>query len=312
MQVIQDIQDIDASIQSEINQLLGKINKNNIPYNKKILVLSGGGTKGLVYYGAFKALDELGILENIHTFAVASAGAYIVSLYLMGYTVNEMEDFMYLFDFKKLSSVNSFEDISPNKLFINMGLDDGENIHKIINKLLKGKKLKENITLLELYQITKKKIIASTVCLNNGQTEYISYENYPNLRFSDLLRMTSAVPVFYAPVIINDKYYIDGGMSDNYPISIFDDNIEEVIGLYTITKTENTKINNFKDYLYIIFKSFCDSLVSKSIRGYEKYTILIDSKIENWLQFEITNKKKEDLFNIGYKNVINFFKSKKI
>jgi predicted acylesterase/phospholipase RssA len=308
---MQTIQDIDMSIQNELNEILEKNNKKNIPYNKKILVLSGGGTKGLVYYGSFKALDELGILENIHTFAVASAGAYIASLYLIGFTVKEMEDFLYLFDFTKLSTVNSFEDISPDKLFTNKGLDDGESIHKIFNKLLKGKGLRENLTLLELYKLNKKKLIASTVCLNTGKTEYISYENYPNLRLSDLLRMTSAVPIFYAPVIMNDKYYIDGGTTDNFPISIFNNNIEEVIGLYSISKTEYSKINNFKEYLYIVFQVFCDSLISKSIRGFEKYTIIIDSKQQNFLQFELSKEKKQELFNIGYNSVIQHFKNEK-
>lgn len=310
---MQVVQDIDTSIQNELNEILEKNIKNNIKnniqYNKKILVLSGGGTKGLVYYGAFKALDELGILENIHTFATTSAGAFIAALYLFGYTVKEMEDFLYLFDFKKLSSVNSIGDISPDKLFLNLGLDDGESIHKIINKLLKGKGIKENLTLLEFYQLNKKKYIANTVCLNTGKVEYISYENYPNIRVSELLRMTSAVPFFYAPVIINDKYYIDGGTSDNYPISLFDNNLDEVIGLYAITKNEYSKINNFKDYLYIVFQVFCDSLITKSIRGYEKYTILIDSKIENFLQFEMKNEQKERLFNIGYNTVIQKLKN---
>ena len=309
---MQTVQDIDTSIQIELNEILKKDNKKNTPYNKKILVLSGGGTKGVVYFGAYKALEELGILENIHTFAVASVGGLIASLYLIGYTIKEMEDFMYLFDFKKLTSINSFEDISPEKLFTNMGLDDGENIHKIFNKLLKGKGKKENLTLLELYQLNKKKLIASTVCLNNGQTEYISYENYPNLRLSELLRMTSAIPIFYTPVIIDNKYYIDGGTTDNFPISIFDNNLEEVIGLYAISKSENSKINDFKEYLYIIFKTFCESLITKSIKGYEKYTILIDSKQENWLQFELTNEKKKEMFNIGYNHVMQYFKNEKI
>jgi len=309
---MQTVEDIDTSIQIELNEILEKNIKKNTPYNKKILVLSGGGAKGIVYFGAYKALDELGILEHIHTFAVASVGGLIASLYLIGYSIKEMEDFMYLFDFKKLSSINSFEDISPDKLFTDMGLDDGENIHKIFNKLLKGKGKKENLTLLELYQLNKKKLIASTVCLNTGETEYISYENYPNLRLSDLLRMTTAIPIFYTPVIIDNKYYIDGGTTDNFPISIFDENLEEVIGLYAISKSEYSKINNFKDYLYIIFKTFCESLITKSIKGYEKYTILIDSKQENWLQFEIANDKKQELFNIGYNKIMNFFKNEKI
>jgi NTE family protein len=297
--------DIDKNIQSELNTILKK-NKEEIPYNKKILVLSGGGTKGLSYIGVFKALDELKILENIHTFSTSSVGALMCSLYLFGYTVKEMEDFIYLFDLKKLTCLDSFNDISPNNLFLNMGLDDGENIHKIINKLLKAKGLKENITLLELYQINKKKFITTTVCLNTRSTEYISYESYPNLRVSDAIRMTSSVPLYYTPVIYNEKYYVDGGCIDNYPICEFKDNIEEVIGIYLDSDYEYCNIKNFKEYFISILQTISDGYVYNAIRGFDKYTIIIKTKI-SFLQFELSKEEKLSLINLGYEKTIEYF-----
>ncbi len=304
------MQDIDTNIQTELNNILKKNNIKKIPYNKKILVLSGGGIRGLTYYGAFKALDELGILENIHTFAVASAGILVAGMYLIGYSTKEMEDFLYLFDFKKLSRFESINDISPQSFITEFGLDDGENLTKILQKLLKAKGVKENITLLELYQLNKKKLIASVACLNSGEGEYISYENYPNLKFTDLVRMTTCVPLFYIPVKLNDKIYVDGGTVDNYPINLFRDKIDEVIGIYAYTKHEYSNINNLKDYVISIFQTFWDGIVNNSIKGYEKNSIMIYTKQDNFLEFDITIEKKQEMFKTGYIQVINFFKKK--
>jgi predicted acylesterase/phospholipase RssA len=300
------MQDIDNNIEEEINKILKK-NNTNTPYNKKILVLSGGGSRGLVYTGVFKALDELGILENIHTFSTASVGSLICSMYLIGYTVKEIEDFVEIFDFKKFTSIDSLKDISPNDLFINYGFDNGENIHKIYNKLLKAKGLKENISLLELYEHSKKKIIFSTTCLNTKQTEYVSYETHPDLRLTDGIRMTTAVPLYFTPVLYNNNYYADGGCTDNYPISIFKDNLEEVIGVYVYVESKESKIENFKDYLYSVFRAVSDSIVYNSYRNYEKNTILIHTNQLNFMNFELTKEDKLLCLKIGYEKIKEYF-----
>jgi predicted acylesterase/phospholipase RssA len=302
------MQDIDANIQNELNNILKKNNTKKIPYNKKILVLSGGGIRGMTYYGALKALDELGILENIHTFAVASVGILIAGMYLIGYSTKEMEEFLYLFDFKKLSRFESINDISPQSFITEFGVDDGENLIKIMHKLLKAKGVKENITLLELYQLNKKKLIATAACLNSGEGEYISYENYPNLKFTDIIRMTTCVPFFYTPVKLNDKFYVDGGTVDNYPINLFRENIDEVIGIYAYTKHEYSDIKNLKDFLLSVFQTFWDGTVTTSIKGFEKNSIIIYTKQDNFLDFDINMEKKQEIFKLGYNQVINFFK----
>ena len=306
------MQDIVLDIENEIKNLIGikennesKDSKKNI--NKKILILSGGGTRGLVYYGVFKALDELKILENITTFATTSIGSLVSIMYLIGYTVSEMEKFMYLFDTKRFSSFESIEKISIIEILQNYGFDNGENIHIVINKLLKGKGLKENITLLELYQHNKKKFIATTVCINTKSTEYLSYETYPNMRVSDAIRMSTCVPIYFMPVIMNNKYYIDGGCMDNYPIHLFKNRIDEVIGVYVDNIYEANDINNFQSYLMNTYQTYNKGYVHNILRNWEKYTILINVKQDNILEFDVSKKKKKMFFKIGYDAVYKYF-----
>ena len=56
------------------------------------LVLSGGSAKGVAHIGVIKALEEKGI--PIDYIAGTSMGAIIASLYAMGYSPDDMHDFV--------------------------------------------------------------------------------------------------------------------------------------------------------------------------------------------------------------------------
>ena len=56
---------------------------------KNILVLSGGGTKGLATLGAITALKEVGIIDKPEIFCGTSVGAIISLLLCIGYEYNK-------------------------------------------------------------------------------------------------------------------------------------------------------------------------------------------------------------------------------
>src|SRR3989338_2541524 len=69
---------------------------------KKILVLSGGGVKGIAHIGAMQALHDIHLLKNIQTIAGSSVGALIGFLYNIGYKPSELLEFVQLFDLQKI------------------------------------------------------------------------------------------------------------------------------------------------------------------------------------------------------------------
>jgi len=215
---------------------------------------------------------------------------------------------MYLFDIKKLSGLDSLENIPFLDIIQNYGLDDGENIHIIINKLLKAKGLKENMTLLELYNINKKKFISTSVCINTKEVIYISYENFPELRISDAVRMSTCFPFYYKPVIYNNKYYVDGGLINNYPIDLFKDNIDEVIGVLIDSKYEHSEITNFQSFFVNCLLTFMKGISYNLLKGWEKKTIHIEINQVNVLQFNMSKEIKNNMYKIGYNAVIDYFK----
>ena len=279
-------------LKSEIKEI------KEIKYKTK-LVLSGGGIKGISHIGALYALEKLKCLEHIEEFAGTSIGSLIIALYVIGYSGSELYDFIKMFDLGKLKKLSILNIHS-------FGLDTGSRIEYVIKRLLKGKNLDENITLNELYDKNKKKIIFIAVCLNTMDICHISYETFPELPLYLAIRMSISIPLIYCPVTYKDNIYVDGGCLDNYPISIFKDNLHDTIGILLIdAKDKVDKIDDLETYILRVFQCIMYGMSLNSKHGYESNTIDIHVESINIVNYEIDDIKKDELFIKGYKSVMN-------
>ncbi|AYV77349.1 MAG: patatin-like phospholipase [Barrevirus sp.] len=284
-----------------IEQVIESVKKpERKPKYKKNLVLSGGGVKGIAHIGGLFALQKLGILDKFETFSVASVGAFTACLYSIGYTPAELYDFIKIFDFVKLKNI----DITN---IFNYGLDNGEKLEYVLKRLIKNKCQNENITLKEVYDKYKKKIIFSTVCVNDMDIHYISWETNPDLELWLAMRMTSAVPFYFCPVLYKGKYYVDGGTWDNYPMCCYTakELEEETIGLFLHSgRTTYKEILDPETYVLQVLRSLMFGFTQMTKKGYEKNTINIDLEHVNILDFDISSEMKDILFIIGFQSVL--------
>jgi NTE family protein len=270
--------------------------------NKNILILSGGGIKGIAHIGALQALEDLGYLNQFNVFASASVGTFIIILYIAGYSPKEMWEFVQSFNLDNLKQLNIFN------IFTNYGMDNGDRMIYVIQKLLEAKGHNPNITLKELYEQTNKKLLLSTVCLNKQEVCYLSHDTHPYLPVYQAIRMSTSLPLFFEPVIYDDMYYIDGGCIDNYPIHLFDEKLDKVLGLH-LGKSNNFKktINNFEEYLLLVMECFMRGVEFNTTRGYSKPTIRINFESINLLNFHIDNIKKKQIYDKGYIAVKDYY-----
>lgn len=270
---------------------------------KKILILSGGGIRGLAYCGSFAALSKLGILEGIETFVGTSVGSLFALFHIIGYKHNDILRFAKLFDFNNLRNINVMN------LMSSYGIDNGSKLKKILDTFVKKKGYNENITLRELYEKTKKTLIITTVCVNDACVKYISHETHPDLSAIMAVQMSIAIPIYFYPIFYENKYYVDAGFADNYPIKLFDDKIDSVIGLYLEDNNCNScdDIQYFDTYLLMLYYSTMKAMTRYSIHGYSENTIIINTDISHCLNFDISNDKLYDMWEEGYNSVIKFF-----
>lgn len=294
-------------IDEEINKLIGKItNDNNKNLDKDTLLLSGGGSAGILYAGVFKALEELNILKNIKTIIGVSAGTIYTCMYLMGYTVKEIVKFAETFDSKKLTSIKNFESLSFDKIFIEYGLDNGEAFKKVFIKIAKQKKVDPYITLLEFYKLNKIKFIIGVTNIDILQEEYFSYDSTPNIRLIDAIRASISIPIYFTPHKINNKLYVDGGCMNNFPINYSDIDINKTIAIMISNPINKSINNNFINYFLNILKSISIGWRNALTRG-SNDIIIIDSDVTNIFNFSVELNEKKRLIKLGYDSIKNSY-----
>lgn len=269
------------------------------------LVCSGGGTKGFSLIGSLEYLHENGYLQNINTFAGTSIGGVISTLIVIGYQPKEI--------FEVMSKINLFK--MKNQNFHNViksyGIDDGQKIEILLTKLLSYKQIDINITLKEVYEKTNKTLILSTTCINDKTPKYMSHESYPDLKLITALRMTSAIPLYFTPVIYDNKYFIDGACMDNFPMHLFDkpDVLEHTLGIYLTTKVNQSNIENAEDFLSCTVQSMLEypNHLNKKYYKNNIIDIILENNNYGFMDYDISDNIKKNMFDTGYDTTKNFF-----
>ena len=192
----------------------------------KGLVLEGGGARGAFQAGAIKAFEKKKIYFD------AAIGTSIGSINAAMYASHNLDSLYKLWqetDSKELFDIdgkliynitkgNFNQKIlkkgfhSVVKIIQNKGIDT-YNIRKFLTRHINEKKLrKSNIDYgLATYNITDRKAIQ------------IYKKDIPEGKLIDYIIASSYLPVFKFEKIIDDKYYLDGGVYANCPIDMFTD-----------------------------------------------------------------------------------------
>lgn len=197
-------------------------------YNFTNLVLEGGGVKGIAYAGALSRLDEMGILSNIKRVAGTSAGAITACLLSIGYDTTSLSKIISTTNFHKFED-NTFLFIRDIfRLIKYYGWNKGEVFEKWIGDLIEQKTGNRNFTFSNLQEKIKnnepgyKELYVIATNVTKQRAESISYENYPDLSLAKAVRMSMSIPIFFASVNYEDNIFVDGGLTSNYPIQLFD------------------------------------------------------------------------------------------
>lgn len=240
----------------------------------KNLCLSGGGFSGICSVSALKCLEDYNIFKNhlIKKYVGTSIGSIICFLLVLDY------DLKFIIEFLKTFNLNYFfENIEIDNIFYNFGLNKKEEIKKILKSFLFNKFKKNNITFKELFGLTKKKIGIVGTNLSKNREEYFSNETTPDMSVLDAINISISIPIIFTPVIYNQNYYIDGGLTNNFPINYCNKKTTLSIVLH------NNKENEIKDitsYLNSIYNNIFKFLNIKN--NYNKENTIILSGIKGY------------------------------
>lgn len=273
------------------------------------LVLSGGAAKGLAHVGVLKALEENEI--PIDYIVGTSMGGIIAGCYAAGMSPDQIENMALSEQFLRL--VNGM----PEKGFNYYYHQSEDNPHF----------LKLNLSLDSILNMQLNTSIASDVSLNFAladmfsQAAAISKNNFDSLFvplrvvaadiftqnqvilkdgiLSDAIRATQTVPFFYNPIRVDGKYLFDGGVYNNFPVDVAENefNPDVIIGANVSSKIYN-------DYPYsldekLIANSLLFLLLDKSDPGsVPENGVYIQPNLTGYTSFDFDNAKS--LIDSGY------------
>ncbi|MDB8554405.1 patatin-like phospholipase family protein [Turicibacter sanguinis] len=208
------------------------------------LVLCGGGAKGAYQVGVFKVLEELEIANEIKMISGSSIGALNGALYLM-YSADEIDqiwqqcNWTAIFGVSKenIKKVNQIvhrvntRQMSPFFWAINMvgvanqtGLPlQRKGFEKVLRQYLKP----------SIIQKQSIDLIVSCGKVNSKQLAYFNLNHQSPKKMQDILFATTAVPMLYNPVYIDNSYYCDPMKYERAPLApLLKSDCETIIIVY--------------------------------------------------------------------------------
>jgi predicted acylesterase/phospholipase RssA len=203
----------------------------------RTIVLSGGFMRGISILAVTSELDELRIIPRIKTFVGCSVGSVIAFLLIIGYSSNEIYEVA-------MSAIISNLQNDLVKSIVSLGLQPSlvskVVILDVIAKLIEKKRLRKDITLSELFKITKKNLVITVWNADSSRTEYFTARRYPDLPCMKALEASISVPLFFSSVEINGETFFDGGTGgETLPYKVSEDCPETLVVVVNEFPVEN-------------------------------------------------------------------------
>lgn len=203
------------------------------------LALSGGGAKGFAHIGILKMIDSLGIKVDYIT--GTSMGGILGGLYAMGYSGDSLKEVVYNTKWKRVLSnkipynkVNISEKDEYNKYIMEFPITNG--LPSLPGSYIEGQYMSEVLNTLtfpakHINDFSKLPIpveLTSSDIINGG----LVMQKKGSLALA--IRATLAIPAAFAPVYIDGKLLVDGGLDRNFPVKeVKDMGADYIVGGYT-------------------------------------------------------------------------------
>lgn len=237
-------------------------------------------------------------MSHIVNFIGTSSGSIIALMLAIGYRpIDVLAHICVEKAYKKISKFNI-----SNLFLLGKGLMGFDPIMTTIESMV-IERLGAIPTLLELKRKYGKKLVVVAYNLTDDRREYISYETYPDLPVTVATRMSSTFPFIFDPFEYNGRYYIDGGIVDNFAIEYGEKIGSNCIAIFTRNPqkpfTPGDSANNMS-FLTTLVQVFINSISEDKIkRTHSSKIITLDYNV-NFFNFDSSNREIIKLFDHGF------------
>lgn len=272
------------------------------------LVLSGGAVRGLTILGALQYAYDNFLLKNVKFFFGTSVGAIICYLLVIGYTPIEM--IVYLCTNQLMEKMQSFNIVA---MIQGRGASSFNYLTEHLEKMTIAK-IGFLPTMEDLYTKYGKTLVCTTHNITESRTEYIRYETHPKVPCLTAIRMSANLPLVFERFKYGHSIYVDGGISDNFPIQMADKPGNKVLGIL-LSKgksalEKNVELNTL-EYIYkLLFIPIRQSVQYKiNNASSERCKIVHLQSVEEikFFNFNVPSHVKLNMFSKGYEQMQKIF-----
>ena len=200
------------------------------------VVLSGGGAKALAHVGLLRVLEEEGLKPDF--IAGTSMGGVIGSLYAMGYSAMEIQEEMYRIDWAAIllndrprNSLSFLDKGTEDRYLLSFPFENGK--PSLPNGINYGQRIINELDRLTIgahhirhFNELPIPFACLATDLETGEAVVLDTGYLP-----DALRATSSFPTLYSPYEVNGRILVDGGLIENLPFRLLEDqDIDVIIG----------------------------------------------------------------------------------
>lgn len=238
------------------------------------LVLSGGGTKGVAHAGVLKFLAEKSIEADV--LACCSVGSIVGCLYAAGKSPGEILSFfksVYFFNWRHFA-------------FNQPGLVSS----KIFRNYLKP--VFEDMTIGDLKKDVR---IVATELVSGTQKIFDK-----DFNVVDAIIASCSIPGVTTPYIVGKELYSDGGVLNNFPADIIQQECDKMIGVF-VSPPQDIELSDLNSIKAVVSRSYDLLSYRNELHKFSYCDWFITSKkLSHYGTFERKAERLEEIFEIGY------------
>ena len=267
------------------------------------IVLSGGAIRGIAILGAIQFATDNGLLTSVNTFIGTSSGAMICYLLSIGYT--SIEIMVYLCTHQLLERMQSLNIVA---LLQGRGALSFNNLSEHLERMTINK-IGYLPTMQDIRERYGKTFICATHNLTEQRTEYIGPDTHPRVPCITAIRMSANLPLVFERFKYGHCLYVDGAISDNFPIQLADKPGKKVLGILlgkNLKKLESGVEQNTLEYIYQLMFIPIDQSVKYKVSNASDRCKIVQIALERtstgikFFDFNIPSTVKLDMFTQGY------------
>jgi len=291
------------------------------------LVFGGNALRTLCLCGILRYLYFYDMDKNIRDVAGTSMGAFFAFAFALKIPIDKLEKYIYkVCNNPKLTKINcsSFLNIIDT-----YGFGSSLDYLDVIKEYIKEIYDQDDLTFLELSKKTGVNLYVSTTRVNDGKNIIFNVNDTPNISVIEAVAASMCVPIISKPIIIDGYNYIDGYLTNNFPIDYFDHiNKDNILGVAVNLEKDYNKViikqNEeipFTTYIYSIMYMFYNNTYKlcyyNKFSNYPNFLIIKNSPIrsifdpiinenENCIDFSISEDDINNLFLQGFKEINDY------